>query len=108
MLGKKIHVKKNDTVMVIAGKDKSKTGKILQILSKKDAVVVEGLNIIKRHVKSRGNEAGGIVEKESPLHVSNVMLFCGKCAKPVRTKIKILEDKEKTRICIKCGEAFDK
>ena len=108
MLGKKLHVKKNDTVMLIAGKDKTKTGKILQTLPKKDSVLVEGLNIVKRHTKSRGNEVGGIVEKEAPVHISNVMLYCGKCAKPVRTKIKSLDDGEKTRICIKCGEAFDK
>lgn len=108
MLGKKLHVKKNDTVMVIAGKDKLKTGKVLQILPKKEGVVVEGLNIVKKHTKPRNNVAGGIVEKESPLHISNVMLYCGKCAKPVRTRIKVLEDGGKTRICTKCGEAFDK
>ena len=108
MLGKNLHVKKGDTVMVVTGKDKNKTGKITQILSKKDGVVVEGLNIVKRHTRARGNEAGGIVEKEAPLHISNVMVYCGKCKKPVRTRTSVLEDGKKTRVCVKCGESFDK
>ena len=67
--------------MVIAGKEKSKTGKILQLLPKKDSVIVEGLNMVKRHTKAQGNEPGGIKEKEAPIHISNVMPFCAKCAK---------------------------
>lgn len=108
MLDKKFHVKKGDTVSVIAGKDKSKTGKVIRILPKKDSVLVEGLNIIKRHTRARGNEPGGIIEKESPLHVSNVMLHCDKCKKPVRSKMNVLEDGKKVRVCIKCGDSFDK
>ena len=108
MPGKNLNVKKGDTVMVVTGKDKSKTGKILQILPKKEGVLVEGLNKVKRHTKARGNESGGILEKEAPIHHSNVMMYCGKCKKPVRTRIKALEDGKKTRICVKCGEAFDK
>ena len=108
MLSKNVHVKKGDTVMVVAGKDKSKTGKVLQILPKKEGVLVEGLNKIKRHTRARGNEPGGILEKEAPVHVSNVMVYCSKCHKPVRTKITILEDGKKTRVCVKCGESFDK
>jgi len=108
MLSKNVHVKKGDTVMVVAGKDKSKTGKVLQILPKKEGVLVEGLNKIKRHTRARGNEPGGILEKEAPIHVSNVMVYCGKCRKPARTKITILEDGKKTRVCVKCGESFDK
>lgn len=108
MLGKKSHVKKNDTVMIITGKDKAKTGKVLQILPKKDGVLVEGINIVKRHTRPRGSEAGAIVEKEAAIHVSNVMIYCAKCNKPVRTKINTLEDGKKARICVKCGEAFDK
>jgi|SRR5690348_9872100 large subunit ribosomal protein L24 len=103
-----IHVKRGDTVMVIAGKDKNKTGKLLSIVTKKNGVIVEGLNVVKRHTRARGNEAGGIIEKEAPIHVSNVMLFCEKCQKPVRTLTKILDDGKKTRVCKKCGEAFDK
>jgi large subunit ribosomal protein L24 len=108
MLGKKLHVKKNDTVIVVTGKDKTKTGKVLQILPKKDGVLVEGINIIKRHTRPRGNESGAIVEKEAAIHISNVMIYCGKCSKPVRTRINTLEDGKKVRICVKCGEAFDK
>ena len=108
MLGKKLHVKKGDTVMVITGKDKNKTGKILQTLPKKDGVLVEGLNTIKRHMRARGNEAGGIIEKEAPLHISNVMIYCNKCRKPVRTRINSLDDGKKARVCVKCGESFDK
>ncbi len=108
MAGKNLHVKKGDTVMVVTGKDKSKTGKILQILPKKDGVIVEGLNIVKRHTRARGNESGGIVEKEAPIHQSNVMMYCGKCKKPVRTRINVLDDGKKARICVKCGDAFDK
>lgn len=108
MLGKNLHVKKGDTVMVVAGKDKNKTGKILNILPKKDGVLVEGLNTVKRHTRARGNEPGGIVEKEAPLHISNVMMYCSKCRKPVRTRKNILEDGKKARVCTKCGESFDK
>ncbi|AAR36239.1 50S ribosomal protein L24 [Geobacter sulfurreducens] len=108
MLDKKFHIKKGDTVSVVTGKDKSKTGTVLRILPKRDGVLVEGLNIVKRHTRARGNEPGGIVEKEAPLHVSNVMLYCGKCEKPVRAKKAILEDGKKVRVCVKCGEAFDK
>jgi large subunit ribosomal protein L24 len=108
MLGKNLHVKKGDTVMVTAGKDKNKSGKILQILPKKDGVLVEGLNVVKRHTRARGNEPGGILEKEAPIHISNVMLYCDKCRKPVRTRTNVLEDGKKARVCVKCGEAFDK
>ena len=108
MLGKKLHVKKNDTVMVITGKDKAKTGKVLSLVPKKDGVLIEGINVVKRHTKARGSEQGGILEKEAPLHISNVMLVCGKCNKPVRTRVTVLEDGKKARCCVKCGESFDK
>jgi large subunit ribosomal protein L24 len=108
MQGNKFHVKKGDTVVIVSGKDKSKTGKVLQILPKRDGVLVEGLNVVKRHSRARGNEAGGIVEKEAPVHVSNVMVYCGKCAKAVRTRMSVLEDGKKARVCVKCGESFDK
>lgn len=108
MLGKKLHVKKNDTVMVITGKDKAKTGKVISIVPKKDGVIVEGINVVKRHTKPRGSEQGGILEKEAPVHISNVMLLCAKCNKPVRTKTTVLEDGKKARCCVKCGESFDK
>lgn len=102
----KPHVNKGDTVMVIAGKEKSKTGKILQLLPKKNGVIVEGLNLVKRHTKAKGNESGQIKEKEASIHISNVMPYCSKCSKPVRTSKKFLEDGKKQRVCIKCGTTF--
>lgn len=101
-------IKKGDTVMVITGKDVKRTGKILRIITKNNSVLVEGLNMSKRHVKARGNQAGGIEMKESPIHISNVLLYCEKCAKPVRTRKSLLADGEKSRTCIKCGFSFDK
>lgn len=106
MQAMKFHVNKGDTVMVIAGKEKSKTGKIMRLLPKKSSVIVEGLNLVKRHLKAKGNEAGGITEKEAAIHVSNVMPYCAKCARPVRTSKKILENGEKQRICVKCGNSL--
>jgi large subunit ribosomal protein L24 len=108
MQGNKLRIKKGDTVMVITGKDNNKTGRILRIFSKKERVVIEGLNLIKKHTRARGNQPGGIEEKEAPVHISNVMLYCPKCSKPVRIKKAILENGEKVRVCVKCGEAFDK
>ena len=106
MQKKNYHVAKGDTVMVIAGKEKTKTGKVLQVLHKKDSVLVEGLNMVKRHVRARGNEPGGITEKEAALHVSNVQLYCEKCQKPVRTKTNVLENGDKHRVCTKCGSVL--
>lgn len=109
MIERSMHVKKNDVVVVIAGKDKGRTGKILRIFSKSNRVLVEKINIIKRHTRpSAKNRQGGIVEKESPLHVSNVMLYCTKCTKPVKSVKKMLDDGNRVRICKKCGESFDK
>ena len=102
---KKFHVKKNDLVMVIAGKDKGKSGKILSVLSKKNRVIVEKVNFIKRHTRpSAKQRQGGIIEREGPINISNVMLICTKCNKPSRIGKKSLEDDKKVRICKKCGE----
>jgi len=108
MQAMKSHVSKGDTVMVIAGKEKSKTGKVLKLVPKKNGVIVEGLNLVKRHVKARGNEPGAIKEKEAVIHISNVMPYCPKCAKPVRTKVSVLEDGNKQRCCVKCGASLEK
>jgi len=105
---KHYHVKKNDLVMVTVGKDKGKTGKVLRIVKKKDRLIVEKCNMIKRHVKPSQKSKGGIMERESAIHVSNVMIYCEKCAKPVRTGSKVLEDGRKIRFCKKCEEAIDK
>jgi large subunit ribosomal protein L24 len=102
----KSHVSKGETVMVIAGKEKNKTGKVLQLLPKKEGVIVEGLNMVKRHVKARGSEPGGIREKEAAIHISNVMPYCAKCSKPVRTRKNVLDSGEKQKLCVKCGTAL--
>jgi large subunit ribosomal protein L24 len=105
---KQYHVRKNDLVIVKTGKDKGKTGKVLRIAKKKDRLIVEKVNMIKRHVKPSQKTKGGIMEKESLIHVSNVMIFCEKCSKPVRVGKKILEDGKKVRFCKKCNEVIDK
>ena len=104
----KVHFKKDDQVMVVAGKEKGKSGKILSVVSKKDCVLIEKVNLVKRHSRpSAKNRQGGIIEKESPIHVSNVMLICSKCHSPVRIGRKTLEDGKKVRCCKKCGEFID-
>lgn len=108
MQATKSHVIKGETVMVIAGKEKNKTGKVVQFLPKKNSIIVEGLNMVKRHMKARGNEPGGIKEKEAAIHISNVMPFCTKCSKPVRVRKQILENGDKLRICGKCGNSLEK
>lgn len=105
---KKFRIKKNDTVMVIAGKDKGKTGKILRVIPKKDRAVVEKVNMIKKHMKpSQQSRQGGILEREAPIHISNLMLVCTKCTDPTRVGYKILEDNRKVRFCKKCNEILD-
>jgi len=105
---KKFHIKKNDTVMVIAGKEKGKTGKVMRIITKKDRAIVEKINMVKRHMKpSPQNRQGGILEKEAPLHVSNLMLVCSKCTDPTRVGYKVLDDDRKVRYCKKCDEVID-
>jgi large subunit ribosomal protein L24 len=104
----KVLLKKNDTVMVVAGKNRGKSGKVLRVLPKKEAVIIERLNFAKRHLRAGGPHGkGGIVEKEAPIRISNVQLLCGKCNLPTRIGKKILEDGKKIRICRKCGEAID-
>lgn len=109
MAANKLHVKKNDMVMIMAGKDKGKTGKVLRVFADKNRVIVENLNQVKRHTRpTQTNTQGGIIEKEAPLHASNVLLVCGSCNKPVRTGIRALEDGSKARFCKKCNEIVDK
>ncbi len=105
----KLHVKKDDMVKIIAGKEKGKTGKVLRVFPAKGRVVVENLNVIKRHTRpSQINPEGGIVEKEAPLSISNVMLVCGSCNEPTRTGVRKLEDGSKARYCKKCNASVDK
>jgi large subunit ribosomal protein L24 len=103
-----VQIRKNDSVIVIGGKERGKTGKVLRVLPDKDAVIIERLNIVKRHTKPRGpQQPGGIVEKEAAIHASNIMFLCDKCNAPVRVGHKILADGKKIRICRRCNEALD-
>lgn len=102
------HIKKDDKVKVITGKDKGKIGKVLKIENKKDRILVENINVIKRHTRPTAqNRQGGIVESEAPVHWSNVMLMCNKCVSPVRIKMQRLDDGKKVRVCRKCNEIID-
>lgn len=101
-------IRKNDTVLVIAGKDRGKKGKVRKAMPKEQKVIVEGINMIKRHSRARGvARQAGIIELEAPIHVSNVMLICSKCNKPVRVGFRFLEDGRKVRFCRSCGEVID-
>ena len=105
-----MHIKKGDTVQIIAGKGaaKKQTGKVLKIYTKKSLVLVEGYNFIKRHTKpNKSNQRGGIVEKEAPVQISNVMLISPKSGKPTRVGVKILENQSKVRFSRKLQEEID-
>ena len=108
MMADKINIKKEDKVKVIAGKDKGKIGKVLKVNRKKGRILVEKINMVKRHTRpSQKSRQGGIIEKEMPIQWSNVMVMCNKCVTPARIKMQRLEDGNKVRVCVKCGEALD-
>ncbi len=101
-----VHVKKNDNVKVIAGKDRGRQGKILKVFPNTNRVIIEGVNLVKRHTKpNQANPQGGIVEKEAPIHASNVMLLVGN--EGTRTGIRFLNDGKKVRFAKKTGEIVD-
>jgi large subunit ribosomal protein L24 len=101
-------LKVNDQVEVITGKDKGRVGKIFRIYRKSDKALVERINMIKRHTKARAEgQEGQIVDKEAPIHVSNLMLVCPKCTNTVRVGSKTLDDGTKVRICKKCSESVE-
>ncbi len=100
-------LKKGDEVKVLAGKDKGKTGKVLKVIPEESRIVVEKINIIKRHKRPDQTSRGGVLEKEGPLHVSKVALYCKKCNAGVRVRNKVLEDGKKVRICSKCKEVIN-
>lgn len=106
----KILIKKNDTVIVTKGKDKGKTGKVLRIMREKNSAIVEKLNFVKEFIKrDQGkNVQGGVMEKEAPIHISNLMYYCAECGQGVRIKTKILGDGSKTRVCHKCDISIEK
>jgi large subunit ribosomal protein L24 len=101
-------LKVNDQVEVITGKDKGRVGKIIKVYKKSDKALVERINMIKRHTKARAEgQEGQIVDKEAPIHVSNLMLVCPKCTNTVRVARKTLDDGTKVRICKKCSESVE-
>ncbi|MCG2720653.1 MAG: 50S ribosomal protein L24 [Thermodesulfovibrionales bacterium] len=103
-----LSIKKDDTIIVLAGKEKNKRGRVLSVYPLKEQVLVEKINVIKRHMKpSRKYAQGGIIEKEAPLKVSNVMLICPKCSKPTRIGNTVLQTGKKVRVCKKCREVMD-
>ena len=102
------YLKKNDQVEVIAGKDKGRVGKVLKVLAQDNQAIVERVNMIKRHMKATEmNKQGQIVEKEAPIHVSNLQLICPECTKTGRVGKKRLEDGTKVRFCKSCGESIE-
>jgi large subunit ribosomal protein L24 len=103
------HVRRGDTVAVIAGKERGKRGKVLRVLTGDGRVLVEKINVIKKHQRpTQKLRQGGIIEREGALHLSNVLLVCGRCDRPVRIGIKELADGRKVRVCKRCGEPIDK
>ncbi|MBM4433097.1 MAG: 50S ribosomal protein L24 [Chloroflexi bacterium] len=101
-------IRKNDTVLVIAGKDKGKKGKVRFAYPDKERVLVEGVNMIKRHTRAlRQARQAGIIEREAPIHVSDVMLLCAKCNHPTRVGFRLLEDGKRVRVCRACSEIID-
>jgi len=103
-----MRIKKNDTVVVIAGNYRGKKGKVLKVVPVKGRAIVEGVNFIKRHTKpTRKQVQGGIIEKEASINISNLMVVCPKCGEPTRVGVKVLPDGGRSRICKKCGEMFD-
>jgi len=106
----RIQIRKNDQVKVIAGRDLNKTGRVLRVLRDKGRVVVEGVSFLKRHTRPNPQKQikGGIVEREAPIHVSNVMIVCGACGKATRIGHNVLADGKKVRICRSCDSSLDK
>lgn len=103
----KLSVRRGDKVVVIAGKDAGKRGKIIDVIPERNKVIVEGVNVVKRHARpTRKLPQGGIQEKEAPISRSNVMLLCNRCQKPTRVARRVLDDGSRLRSCKKCGESL--
>jgi len=107
---KVLFVKKNDMVVVRSGKDKGKVGKVLKVLPEEGRVIVEKVHFIKEFIRPdrSKNIQGGIMEKEAPFPASNVLLYCPDCGRGVRVRQKIMEDKSRVRVCVKCESSFEK
>jgi large subunit ribosomal protein L24 len=103
------HVRRGDTVAVIAGRERGKRGKVLRVLPIGGRVLVEKINMMKKHQRpTQKLRQGGIIERESPMALSNVLVVCARCDKPSRSGVKLLADGRKLRICKRCGESIDK
>ena len=101
-------IRKDDKVIVLAGKERGKIGTVLKVDPEKESVIIEKINMVKKHAKASTQTAqGGIIEKEAPLNISDVMIVCNKCAEPTRIGKRVLEDGSKIRVCKKCGEPMD-
>ncbi len=102
-----LKIRKNDIVVCYTGKDRAKKGKVLSVFPKQNRAIVEGINFIKRHTrKTREDRQGGIIKKEAPISISNLMLFCNKCNKAARVGFTLLKDGSKVRVCKKCREVI--
>jgi large subunit ribosomal protein L24 len=103
-----MNIRKNDTVLIIAGKDRGKKGRVRFAYPKKERLLVDGINLVKKHSRARGVvRQAGIIEREAPIHISNVMLICTKCNQPARVGSRFLADGRKVRFCRVCGEVID-
>jgi large subunit ribosomal protein L24 len=102
----KLKIRKKDTVLVIAGRDRGKKGEVLKVFPEKSRVLVAKVNMVTRHVKPKQSEPGGRQQKEGSIHISNVLLVCPKCQQAVRAKRDKLQTGESVRVCRKCGEVI--
>jgi large subunit ribosomal protein L24 len=103
-----LHIRKNDIVKIMTGKEKGKVGRVLKVDREKGRIFIEKVNMVKRHVKpGKTHPQGGIVEKEAPLAYSNVLVMCDKCNKPARIAMRVDESGEKHRTCKRCGDIFE-
>lgn len=107
MLKKHPIIKKNDKVIVLSGKEQGKIGNVLKVNIQEQRAIVEKVNMVKRHTKpGAANAQGGILDKEAPIHISNLMIVCNKCAEPTRVGKRVLDDGSRVRVCKKCGESL--
>ena len=101
-------IRRGDTVLVVAGKEKGRRGRVDRLIPSKNRVLIEGINLVTRHVKPRPEvRQAGRIQQESPVHISNVALVCNKCSKPTRVRVSFLEDGRKVRVCLQCRETID-
>jgi large subunit ribosomal protein L24 len=104
-----MHVHREDTVLILTGKDRGKKGRVIRLFPGVEKALVEKINMVKRHTRPNQQlPQGGIMEKESPIHISNLQVICGKCSKATRISHKTLTSGQKVRLCKKCGEILDK